>query len=768
MKLRLRTEIERARSRARRPHDPRRPRLDRALAELELAHIGTIHSLCGGPAARAAGRGGRRSLVRDRGRRRAERALRPGLRPLVPARAGRSARGRAPDPPAERLRGAAGAAARGGLAAGRAARLRGGLAARSASIAPPCSTRRWPGWTSCAPLADQRGRCPTTGWPRASPRWRAGRTSWTGASSCAAATTTAWRPSCASWPTSYRTRAWTYRGRPARRAVRPSRHPGRGHRAARRDQGGRSTGRWPCARPTWPPACARTCAPLVARIRGGQGGGGQAGLRRPAAARRATCIRDAPDVRRELQRRFSHVLIDEFQDTDPLQAEILLLLAADDPDRARLDPRRPGARQAVRGGRPQAVDLPLSPRRHRRCTRASRTACARPAPRWCSCSANFRSVPALQQAVNGAFAPRHARRARARAGRIRAACARCARPSPGSRRWSRCPSRRPTRTTGATWPATATSSAPAPTPSPPSSTGWWASSGWKVLDAQGGSGAGRGPPRLPAVPPPAELRRRHHPPRGARAGGPAAAARAGGRPRLRRARGGGGHAQRALAPSSGRRTSSRSTPPCAARCSASRTRSCWSGGTPWDRCTRSRRRWPRSRAQRRSPRWRRAGPARAPAPRPQPRAHRRHHPAAAGGHPRPRRHRHLAQRRAGAGQRPAGGRPGPALRGRRRQLVPRLRRPPARPGRAQRGGRRPGAGGRLGRGAHHDRAQGQGPRVPGGGPGRPHRRRTSAAPPPHRARARACAWSRWPAASPPSCASARPRCWSATPPSPSA
>ncbi len=36
-------------------------------------------------------------------------------------------------------------------------------------------------------------------------------------------------------------------------------------------------------------------------------------------------------VRRELQARFTHLFVDEFQDTDPLQAEILLLLAADDP-----------------------------------------------------------------------------------------------------------------------------------------------------------------------------------------------------------------------------------------------------------------------------------------------------------------------------------------------------------------------------------------------------------------------------------------------------
>jgi ATP-dependent exoDNAse (exonuclease V) beta subunit len=42
-------------------------------------------------------------------------------------------------------------------------------------------------------------------------------------------------------------------------------------------------------------------------------------------------IRDNAPVRGELQNRYTHFFIDEFQDTDPLQAEILLLLAADDP-----------------------------------------------------------------------------------------------------------------------------------------------------------------------------------------------------------------------------------------------------------------------------------------------------------------------------------------------------------------------------------------------------------------------------------------------------
>ena len=41
-------------------------------------------------------------------------------------------------------------------------------------------------------------------------------------------------------------------------------------------------------------------------------------------------MRDNAVVRRGFQPRFKRIFVDEFQDTDPLQAEILLLLAADD------------------------------------------------------------------------------------------------------------------------------------------------------------------------------------------------------------------------------------------------------------------------------------------------------------------------------------------------------------------------------------------------------------------------------------------------------
>ena len=40
-------------------------------------------------------------------------------------------------------------------------------------------------------------------------------------------------------------------------------------------------------------------------------------------------LRDMPEVREHFQERFTHILIDEFQDTDPIQAEIAFFLAAD-------------------------------------------------------------------------------------------------------------------------------------------------------------------------------------------------------------------------------------------------------------------------------------------------------------------------------------------------------------------------------------------------------------------------------------------------------
>jgi ATP-dependent exoDNAse (exonuclease V) beta subunit len=111
-----------------------------------------------------------------------------------------------------------------------------------------------------------------------------------------------------------------------------------------------------------------------------------------------------PGVRRAFQSRFTHLFVDEFQDTDPLQAEILMLLAADDPsvrDWRRIVPV-PGKLFLV-GDPKQAIY------RFRRAdievyqevcdlleSRGARRAYLR---------TSFRSTPDIQRVVNAAFAP---------------------------------------------------------------------------------------------------------------------------------------------------------------------------------------------------------------------------------------------------------------------------------------------------------------------------------------------------------------------------
>ena len=67
--------------------------------------------------------------------------------------------------------------------------------------------------------------------------------------------------------------------------------------------------------------------------------------------RAAAVLRESPHVRRYFAGRYTHLLVDEFQDTDPVQAEVLLLLAARREDDGETDWRRcqprPGALFAV-------------------------------------------------------------------------------------------------------------------------------------------------------------------------------------------------------------------------------------------------------------------------------------------------------------------------------------------------------------------------------------------------------------------------------------
>jgi ATP-dependent exoDNAse (exonuclease V) beta subunit len=115
-------------------------------------------------------------------------------------------------------------------------------------------------------------------------------------------------------------------------------------------------------------------------------------------------LRHHGDVRRDLQRRFTRIFVDEFQDTDPIQAEVLLLLASDDPsvEDWRQTRPRPGAlfivadpKQSIYRFRRADVGIYDEVKQQlRRCGIG-----------LVHLSTSFRSLPSLQTFVNGAFAP---------------------------------------------------------------------------------------------------------------------------------------------------------------------------------------------------------------------------------------------------------------------------------------------------------------------------------------------------------------------------
>jgi len=49
--------------------------------------------------------------------------------------------------------------------------------------------------------------------------------------------------------------------------------------------------------------------------------------------RTASLLRDNSEVRQYFQKRFTHILVDEFQDTDPIQAEVILYSHSHRPER---------------------------------------------------------------------------------------------------------------------------------------------------------------------------------------------------------------------------------------------------------------------------------------------------------------------------------------------------------------------------------------------------------------------------------------------------
>jgi len=74
-------------------------------------------------------------------------------------------------------------------------------------------------------------------------------------------------------------------------------------------------------------------------------------------------LREHPSVREDLKKRFQAILIDEFQDTDPVQYEILLYLA-EDAHRKKLAGRQTCAGKTFCGGGSQTIHLRFSTCRH--------------------------------------------------------------------------------------------------------------------------------------------------------------------------------------------------------------------------------------------------------------------------------------------------------------------------------------------------------------------------------------------------------------------
>jgi ATP-dependent exoDNAse (exonuclease V) beta subunit len=115
-------------------------------------------------------------------------------------------------------------------------------------------------------------------------------------------------------------------------------------------------------------------------------------------------VRGNREVREHYQERLTHLFVDEFQDTDPLQAEILFLLAASDPaiDDWRRAAPAPGKLFLV-------ADPKQSIYRFRRADVGTYfEVCSLlegPATVQLRLTTSFRAVPAIQRAVNAAFAP---------------------------------------------------------------------------------------------------------------------------------------------------------------------------------------------------------------------------------------------------------------------------------------------------------------------------------------------------------------------------
>jgi ATP-dependent helicase/nuclease subunit A len=400
MKLRLRTEIERARSDIA-VEQAQRDRLDRALAELELAHIGTIHSLCG-------------DLLRERP---IEARVDPSFEIVAGDDQGglfdqafdRWFQGVLADPP-EGVRRILRRSDREGPrallrdAGWKLLEIRGFDAPwrrdpfdRSAVIDAAVArlSELAPLWKNAVEPDDwlAQGIGTLVRWKEELERREQLR----------ARDHDGLEAELRDLANENRTRAWTYRGRPRAEPFGPTMR--RADAIALRDDIKAQIDRAVADCDADVAACLRSeLRTLVQEYEAAKITAGKLDFV-DLLLRARDLIRGAPGVRKDLQTRFSHVLIDEFQDTDPLQAEILMLLAASDPAESDWTRARPSPGKLYVVGDPKQ-----SIYRFRRADIALYEAIK---DRLCAAgaevvylSANFRSVPGLQQAVNGAFSAR--------------------------------------------------------------------------------------------------------------------------------------------------------------------------------------------------------------------------------------------------------------------------------------------------------------------------------------------------------------------------
>lgn len=115
-------------------------------------------------------------------------------------------------------------------------------------------------------------------------------------------------------------------------------------------------------------------------------------------------MRSSSAVREHFQQRFKHIFIDEFQDTDPLQVEILMLLACDDPSVTEWRKAVPAPGKLFIVGDPKQAIY-----RFRRADvgvyMEVKTLLKNAGAMCLNLTTSFRAVPSLQRAINRSFRP---------------------------------------------------------------------------------------------------------------------------------------------------------------------------------------------------------------------------------------------------------------------------------------------------------------------------------------------------------------------------